>query len=300
MFSNNKYTTVFILLAALFFWGTIVMAESSTAGGNPDLGRWWEKNSLAYDPVPDQWLFHIEGTLDFKHKRGNVESELYNGLASLMVRKQRFTNTLTYIIDRETKEQESLSGGAGKTDTDYRSFQESLRFDLTPRLYTEGGYVWEKDTANFISDRDSYYAGMGYTLAATAEHHLDLFVAGGYVEEEYPALVQLAMNTSGGHVWAGYLRQSYQWQITKNLRYKESFRIIQDFTESDVFNDDQTNLHVIDETHRYRWYLINEIYIDIVEHLAFMVGCKIDYDSNPWPTVKKRDITVKSGIQFSF
>ncbi|KJS29912.1 MAG: hypothetical protein VR64_18070 [Desulfatitalea sp. BRH_c12] len=280
---------------------TSAPAAAEAPPAKPGLGAWWEKNALKYTPLPQQWLFHVEGTLDYKHKTGNVESDLYNGSASLMVRKQRFTNTLTYIIGKESTQQASEPGAPpSETKFDYRSFQEILRYDLTDRLYTEGGYVWEKDTANYIEDRDSYYAGFGYALIDTPKHLLDVMVAGGYVEEKYPDLVKTAMNMDHGNVAAGYFRESYRWHITDRLTYKQTFRIIQDFSGTDVFNDDLMNLQVIDETHRYRWFLINEIYIKMIDHLSFMVGVKIDYDSNPWPTVEKRDTTIKSGIQFSF
>lgn len=265
------------------------------------LGAWWEKNSLTYDPLPDQWLFHIEGTLDYRHSSGNVKSDVYNGSASLMVRKRRFTNTLIYIIDKEYKEQAAEPGAPpGKTDTDYRSFQEILRYDLAARLYSEGGYIWEKDTANYISDRDSYYVGLGYALIDTPQHLLDVFASGGYVEEAYPEPVKAAMHMSQQGVSAAYFREAYRWHITERLTYKENFRIIQDLGNTNVYNDDLADLHVTGQTHRYRWFLINELYIKIVNHLSFMIGCKIDYDSNPWPTVDKRDTAIKSGIQFSF
>jgi putative salt-induced outer membrane protein YdiY len=284
--------------------GTAALTEEEKSASKPektDLGKWWEKNSLTYNPLPEPWLFHVEGTLSYKHKTGNVDSNRYDGSASLMVRKLRLTNTLNYIIDKEKTEQAAQPGDPPSiTDTDYRSFQEILRYDLLPRLYTETGYIYEEDKANYISDRDNYYAGLGYTLIDTPKHTLDLLAAGGYVKEKYPELVQTAMDMERSSTSAGYVRETYRWHITDRLTYKETFRIIQDATRSDVFNDDLADLYVIDRTYRYRWFLVNEIYIDIIDHLAFMVGCKIEYDSNPWPTVEKRDITIKSGIQFSF
>ena len=273
----------------------------ATTPGKPGLGAWWETNSLKYSPLPEQWLLHIEGTLDYKHKEGNIDSNLYDGSASLVVRKLRFTNTLTYIINKERTEQVTTAGEPpSRTNSDYRSFQEGLRYDLLKRLYAEGGYIWEKDTDNLIEDRDSYYAGLGYTLIDTPRHLLDLFAAGGYVEEKYPESVRTNLGLSRSNTSAGYLRQAYRWNITDRITYKESFRIIQDFANSDVFNDDLTDLRVIDHTHRNRWFFINEIYIKIIDHLSFMIGCKIDCNSNPWPTVKDRDTVIKSGIQFSF
>jgi putative salt-induced outer membrane protein YdiY len=267
----------------------------------PALGAWWEKNSLKYSPLPEQWLFHIEGTLDYKHKSGNTQSDLYDGSASFMARKSRFTNTLTYLINKEFTKQSGQPGApVSKTDDDYRSFQESIRYDLTDRLYSEGGYIWEKDTANYISDRDSYYAGLGYTLIDTEHHLLDVLVAGGYEEESYPGAVKEAMNFDRNCMTVGYLKEYYQWHITDRITFKETFRIIQDFSDTRVFNDDMENLRVTGETNRYRWFFRNEIYFKLIDHLNFMTGCQIEYDSNPWPTVKKRDTTIKSGIQFSF
>lgn len=267
----------------------------------PTLGAWWEKSSLKYSPLPEQWLYHVEGTLDYKHKTGNTQSDLYNGSASLMVRKSRFTSTLTGIINKELTKQNPTPGSpVNKTDTDYRSIQEALRYDLTARLYTEGGYIWEQDTANYISDRDIYYAGIGYALVDTQKHFLDVFVAGGYEGEEFPDAVKVSMHMDHQDLIAGYLRENYRWTINDRITYKQTFRIIKELTKTDVFNDDLANLRVIGETNRYRWFIINEIYFKLVDHLNFMTGYKIEYDSNPWPTVLKLDTTIKSGIQFSF
>jgi len=281
-----------------------VNPETAPAAAQPakaGLGAWWEKNSLKYTPLPEQWLFHIEGTMDYKHRTGNTQSDLYNGSASLMVRKLRFTNTLAYIINKEfTKQNPQPGSPVSLTDTDYRSIQDSLRFDLTDRLYSEAGYIWEMDTANYISGRESYYAGFGYALVDTQRHLLDVLLAGGYEEEKYPQAVKAAMNMDSGSVTAGYFRETYRWNVTDRITYKQTFRIIQNFTPTNVFNNNLTNLQVIGETNRNRWFLINEIYFKLVDHLNFMTGFKIEYDSNPWPTVERLDTTLKSGIQLSF
>jgi putative salt-induced outer membrane protein YdiY len=276
-------------------------AVSSATAPQPKsvLGNWWEKSSLKYSPMPEQWLSHVEGTFDYKEKRGNTESDRYNGSASLMVRKHRFTNTLYYAIDKELSEPTPASPHDSK-DTDYRTLQDSLRYDLTDRFYVEGGYMWEKDTANLISGRNIIYAGLGYALIDQERHRLELFLAGGDQEEKFPGAVSSAMDISREEVAAGYLREDYRWNITGRVTYKESFRIIQNLNSSKVFNDDLANLYVTGETNRYRWFLINEIYYSLTDHIDFMTGYKIEYDSNPWPTVRNWDKTLKSGLKFSF
>lgn len=276
-----------------------VPPPNPAAQAKPALGAWWEKNSLTYSPLPEQWLFHVEGTLDYKRKNGNTDSSLYHGSTKLMVRKRRFTNTLFYAIDKELSEPTSASP-KNNTDTDYRTIQDSIRYDLTDRLYGEGGYMWEKDTANLIAGRNSYYGGLGYALLDGELLNLELYLGGGYEEEKFPDVVKRSMHMSRQEGGAGYFREDFRWKITDRITYKQTFRIIQNLNESSVFNDDVNNLRIIGETNRYRWFLINEIYFSLTAHLSFMTGYKIEYDSNPWPTVQSRDETVKSGIQFSF
>lgn len=267
----------------------------------PDLASWWEHSSLKYSPLPERWLFHIDGTFDYKHKTGNTQSDFYNGSANFMVRKWRFTNTLSYIIDKEFKAELSKTGTRqNTTDSDYRSVQDALRYDLTDRLYGEVGYMWEKDTANYIAGRNSYYAGVGYALIDAERHRLGVFFAGGYENEKFPELVKKTMNMENLEVGAAYFREDYRWNITDRLTYKQTFRIIQNLKSTDVFNNDVAHLYVTGDTNRYRWFLINELYFKLAPHVNFMIGYKYEYDSNPWPTVDKTDTTLKSGIQFSY
>ncbi len=267
----------------------------------PDLGSWWEHSSLKFSPLPKPWLFHIEGTLDYKHRTGNTQSDRYNGSVTLMARKQRFTNTFAYIIDKEFSAELNRTGArVNKADSDYRSVQDALRYDLTDRFYAEAGYLWEKDTANYLAGRDSYYGGAGYALIDTKRHRLGVFAAAGYENEMYPDMIKQAMNLDRLEVGAAYFREDYRWIINERFTYKQSFRIIQNLNSTDVYNDDASNLHVIGETKRYRWYLINELYFKLTNHVNWMIGYKVEFDSNPWPTVDRLDTTLKSGLQFSY
>ncbi len=289
------------MVMVMVLWGALAgfAASAEVQPAKSDLGAWWEKNSLTYAPVPEQWLFHLEGTFDFKRKTGNKDANVYNGSVSLMVRKKRFTNTLSYMIDKELA-QPTQSSPKENRDTDYRTIQEALRYDLTARLYAEGGYMWEKDTVNLVDDRNIFYAGLGYTLLDRERYQWEVFVAGGYQEEKFPDKVRVGLNLTSENVTAGYFREDFRWKITDRFTFKHAFRIIQNLERSKIFNDDLNNLHEIGVTNRYRWFLINEIYCKLVPHLNFLIGYKMEYDSDPWPTVLERDATLKTGFQFSF
>jgi len=265
------------------------------------LGKWWEKSSLKYSPLPEGWLFHFEGSLDYKHQSGNISSNLYDGSATLKVRKHRFTNTLALIINKQSTAQILSPGSAAvQIDNDYHSLQESLRFDLTKRLYADVGYTWEKDTVNYIEHRNIFYSGMGYAPIDTRRHSLEVFAAGGYEKVQFPDLVKDFVNLDHLNAAALFFREDYRWNISDRIAYKQTFRIIQNFQKSLIINADQLNLHAVGETYRYRWFLLNEVYLKLVEHLNFSSGSKIEYNNNPWLMEKKLDVTVKSGIQFSF
>jgi hypothetical protein len=264
-------------------------------------GKWWEKSSLKYSPLPERWLFHIEGSLNYKHSSGNLRSNLYEGSATLKVRKHRFTNTLAFIINRESMAQIPSPGSAAiEIDTDYQSIQESLRFDLTKRLYADVGYTLEKDTINYIKARNIFYTGIGYAPIDARKHSLEAFVAGAYEKVQFPDSVKAFVSTDHLNAAAIYFREDYHWDISERIAYKQTFQFIQNFENSLIINADQFNLHVVGETYRYRWFLSNEIYWRLVEHLNFSSGSKIEYNSNPWLREKKLDVTIKSGIQFSF
>jgi putative salt-induced outer membrane protein YdiY len=284
---------------------TSVVSETPAAiqaqSANESLGKWWEKSSLNYFPLPKKWLFHVEGSLNYNHRSGNIKSSLYDASATMKVRKHRFTNTLTYIINKELTAQ-ALSPGstAIQIGNDYRSIQESLRFDLKKPLYADAGYIWEKDTISYIKDRHIFYAGLGYAPIDTKRHSLEVFAAGGFEKVQFLDSVKDFVSLDHLNVAALFFREDYRWNISDRITYKQTYRIIQNFENKLIINDEQTNIHGIGETYRYRWFLINEIYLKLIEHLNFSSGSKIEYNSNPWLMLKKLDVTLKSGIQVNF
>jgi putative salt-induced outer membrane protein YdiY len=265
------------------------------------LGKWWEKSSLNYSPLPERWLAHLEGSLNYDHRSGNIRSSLYDASATLKVRKRRFTDTLAFIINKElTAQIPSPGSDAIQIAIDYRSIQDTLRFDLTKRLYADVGYIREKDTVNYIKDRDILYSGMGYALIDTKKHSLEAFAAGGFERVQFLDSVRGFVSSDHLNAAALFFREDYRWNISDRITYNQTFRIVQNFEKKLIIDDDQSNLHGIGETYRYRWSLVNDIYLKLVAHLNFSNGSKIEYNSNPWLMVRKLDVTLKSGIQFSF
>jgi putative salt-induced outer membrane protein YdiY len=263
--------------------------------------KWWEKSSLNYSPLPARLLFHVEGDLSYKHISGNLRSNLYEGSATLKARKHRFTNTLAFNINKESVSQILAPGlAAVKIDTNYYNLQESIRFDLTKRLYADVGYTWEKDTINYIKDRNILYSGIGYAPIDTRRHSLEAFVAGGSEKVQFPNSVKAYVSRDHLHAATIYFREDYRWNISDRITYKQTFRIIQNFEDNLAINIDQIKFHAVGEPYRYRWFLLNEIYWKLVEHLNFSSGSKLEYNNNPWLLQKKLDATIKSGIQFSF
>ncbi|MGD0282893.1 MAG: hypothetical protein ABSB95_11085, partial [Dissulfurispiraceae bacterium] len=124
-----------------------------------ELGDWWNHSALKYEPMPAGYLLHMEGQYNFTSVGGNNRGLVYRGNGQIVVRKDRFTDNVAYVIDERRISQPSSDQTTYKN---YQFFQESLDYDIYRKFYAEGGFIWEKDKTSLINNRDIYYGGLGY------------------------------------------------------------------------------------------------------------------------------------------
>ncbi len=237
------------------------------------LGEWWWRNSLTYDPMPSQCLYHGEAKYGYIRETGNTTKDSHNVGALLAFRKDRFTAYGQYSLTKET----SGSVFGDSPDRRIENLHPSLRYDLTPKLYTMGGVLWTKDYDRAIDDRSTYYLGLGYDAIATEKYLLTLFVSGGYEELEYQDFVTIDGEQPGtlrNPVYYG--EQRFRWGITENIAFNEKFEFVGN----------------VDEGDRYRWTLNLGIEFMINPYLAL----RLDYEQkyyNFQPEVYGMDILEK-------
>jgi len=271
--------------------------ETAAPKKEAELGDWWDHSSLKYEPMPSGYLLHLEGQYNFASLSGNNSGSVYRGGGRFVARKDRLTNYLSYQID---KRKISQSDG-GHTDIDYQIFQESLRYDISRKLYAEGGFIWEKDRISLIDNRDIYYAGAGWHVLDLDGFRLDLFAAAGYETELYAPRVMQALGFDRAHHYISYLGQDCLWHIGRRLALHESFRVFTDFEKTSIYNlaDDGT-VTTTGKTNRYRWKFRTDLDFKLTRNFSFVSSYEINYDNNPWPTVLKRDSVLTTGVKFSY
>lgn len=263
----------------------------------PPDDNWWERLSITSNPTPEHLLFHVEADFTPIYKWGNTEGYNINGQGTAVLRYKRLTDSLNYQIQQKlTKD----VGGATSND-DYQTFQESIQYDLTDKLYSQVGYIWERDRVNIIKHRHIGYAGIGYYPFNTPLHKLEFFLSGGYQMEVYYNTIQQSLNFSKDSLPVIYAYENYKINITKSLFYNEIFRIIQNMSARPVYFADASGNYVAgDMVHRYRWTMINALGFNLNKHMSIVASHKIDYDNNPWPTVLGTDNVFKLSFRISY
>ena len=181
------------------------------------LGDWWHHSSLKYKPMPDKLLFHTELQYADRKLTGNDEGYVHNGSASFYIRKHRFTDRVTYSINKYDIDQSD----GGHTDKDYQMFEELLRFDLTEYLYPEAGIIWETDSKNLIEDRYIYYGGVG-SLLSFKRHQINIALCYGLQHEEYDPIVEQLIGIGEDDSRIIYFYQTYDWLIRDKIAFQEA------------------------------------------------------------------------------
>jgi putative salt-induced outer membrane protein YdiY len=252
--------------------------ESAKPAAKPEdtaqkLGEWWWRNSLTYDPMPTQCLYHGEAKFAYLRETGNTPKENYNVQGLLAFRKERFTGYLQYGLTKEA----SGSVFGDSPDRRIENFHPAVRYDLTSKLYAQTGALWTKDYDRAIYDRTTYYLGLGYDLIATPKYLLTLFLSGGHEDLEYQEMVTINYMPPGilrNSVYYG--DQRFRWGITENIAFNEKFEFVGN----------------VDEGSRYRWTLNLGIEFKLTPYLAL----RLDYEQkyfNFQPEVYGMDILQK-------
>jgi len=303
---------VFCLLffGAILFGGADVSAQESEKP--KDLGNWWLRSPLSYDPMPTQWLYHFEGSYNWTRKTGNDTVDNHRAKANLVLRKERLTSILEYTFDKrnvaKAKDYPEYNENSEIRNDVRHDVQEALKFAFAKRLYGTVGGMWMRDELSLIQDRYTYYAGVGGTPVQNDKFVVNLLFAYGHEELDYTDTYHegsdYAMNPAkyGDPVTppktaeeidyeegtrkyeVAYLSQSFDWMINEYVSFKEWFDIFQNTDDSD----------------KYRWALDLSFDIAMTEHISFSPNYHEEYNNEPGLGVRPRDISIGAAVKISF
>ncbi len=296
MAKGLKYV-VSVMFCLLFLGGAVFYAADVSAQESEkpkDLGEWWLRSPLSYDPMPSQWLYHFEGSYNWSRKTGNDTMDNHRAKANMVLRKNRFTSILDYTFDKRNSAK-AKDYPNDNEDTEIRGdvkhdVHEALRFALTKKLYGTVGGMWMRDEVSLIQDRYTYYVGVGGSPIQTDKFVVNLLCAYGHEELDYTdkyhknSKCVMSEDLQCGlseKFWKTaeeidyeegtrkyelvYLSQSFDWKITDSVSFKEWFDIFQDTADSD----------------KYRWALDLSFDIALMNHVSFSPNYHEEYNNEP-------------------
>lgn len=205
-------------------------------GGPPDLGPWWDKSSLSFDPMPTRTLAHVASDFQFSDARGNTSGHSISTHTDLVIRKRRVTNRV--LIDIRDSDMVYGAGG-GANDYHMSTTREHVEYDLTKRALVLAGVEYFRNSLYFIDRRLTAYVGGGATIASTATHTFSMTGGFGYTGFAFDreGMLQIAPETvpllptmtpkSGGVM----LNEAWHWKPTKTLTVDQSASITEFFDQ---------------------------------------------------------------------
>lgn len=263
-----------------------------------DLGDWWNKSSLHYDPIPSEWLYRFEFKYSLMKYSGNTESYAHLIYTRVDTRKNRYTNSIAFTMDTSRTDIDLLNYHLKK---DQLIIEDTLKYDITKELYGNVGFIWEKNSILLIDSRYAYYGGLGYRLLTLENHKLDALLVYGYLTEKYTSDIEKLLDFRKRDFDTIFFNQTYDWNVTKNITFIEKLRWIHCLNKRERFKLDTSGNIVSDGEHN-RNLIIFIVGIDakITDNISLSNSYQINYDDIPWPGVKKKDTMLSTGIKVTF
>jgi hypothetical protein len=200
-------------------------ASTPQAPKKQNLGAWWQKNALEYTPMPDQWLFHAEGTLSYMNASGNTTGSTFDTSANAEIRKSRITSISYVQLSRK-----NMVYGFGQGTVDYaeRTLREQVDIGVTPRTMFVVGIEAYRNTLMFMDKRLNVYGGMGATLYRNEKQQVTFTGGVGHADFTFDRVRMMTINpsrtgllnaepSSGGALGM----QTWRWKVSPRFSFSE-------------------------------------------------------------------------------
>ena len=272
---------------------------ADTAPKKSDLGDWWNKSSLSYDPRPSEWLNRGEFKYSFMGYTGNASSHANLIYARWDARKDRYTNSIAFTLDNSNTDIDSMGYHYKK---DQRMLEDTLKYDITKDFYADVGFIWEKNSALLVDRRYAIYGGFGYRLLALDDHKVSALLAYGYLDEKYSSEVQTWLGIMNRDFDTIYFNQTYDWNVTKYISFNERLMWIRSLNKVDRLRLDSSGTMLVNEGAHNRNLMTLDLAVNVMftDNISLFSAYQVKYDNIPWAWLKKRDTMLSTGLKMAF
>jgi hypothetical protein len=252
-------------------------ASGGWISSGKELGPWWLMRSTKYDPMPPQWLYHLELSYEYTRNRGNFVQDVHEGTARLIFRKSRFTPSLAYSLEKRDMT-------LGDVQIEYKKDLVVLDVtaDLPMRLFTSAGLMWNQDETVFVDSQYLYYGGVGFYLLDIPQ----LRVSGGYAYSDLKSMFGAGTHKTDRF----YLQELFFIPITPLVT------LVQDLLYH----------RALDSSSDYFWELRIPVIFKIADHVSLVPVYKLKHDELYRPAFIRNmpreieDTTISIELQVTF
>lgn len=243
------------------------------------LGPWWMMRATKYDPMPAEILYHVEASYNLTKMTGNLENETHGASGRLVLRKNRFTPSLAYMLDKVDMKLLDM-----RIKYKVQRVVADLNVDLLMRFFVDGGFMWNQDERVFVDSQDIYYVGCGNYVLDLPKYQFK--ASGGYARSKLESMFDAGMDETNRF----YLMENAFVMFTPTISLMQSAWYHQ----------------ALDSSEDYYWELLVGLDCKITEHLSLKPFCRVQYDELYRPEMirnmprEKRDMVFMLNAQVSF
>jgi hypothetical protein len=219
--------------------------------------KWWLQSSQI--DSTDSFLYHISGKYSFTKMNGVISGEMHSGYIDMVLRKSIFTNSSIYKIDKTNLKLINLNNLSFASTSHY--FTDFLDVDFSKIVFSQFGFIWERDDAMLLANRYSFYAGIGLSTLLFEKLDMKSLFAGGRINQDYMIPVD-NINVVKEPYTAFYFRQDFEYTINQSLSFSGQVYYF-------------TNIH---EKNRYRYGIGLDLSLGLIEHVNIVAGYNYKYD----------------------
>lgn len=264
--------------------------------------EWWENSAFEYSPMYPYLLKHTHMKFSYSGVSGNDEGHLFKGGLMLALRKDRFTYVFGYEVDRK-----SISSSDGSSSQkNIMNVENTLSYELNRYLFVEAGFHWQQLSVQMIDDRYIPFIGIGsynvlQGLLDKKVDRLKVNLGFGRVTDNYSSFVSDLTGKTSDTFNAIYTKAEFAHKFTDMLTYKQDVVYKQAIDETPIYVLNSVDKAVrLGTTNRYDWSWTNSLEFALNQYVGCLLSYNVAYDSNPGPSVLKRDTTYLAGFKFAF
>ncbi|MBF0450676.1 MAG: DUF481 domain-containing protein [Candidatus Magnetomorum sp.] len=243
-------------------------------------GKWWLRRSRDYQP-PDEILYHLELKYTFNNTTGNEELTRHKMNGSLTLRKDFFTNYLSYSLK---KKELDYRGSIIKNEKEI--LENTVFAEILPFMDILATYQWEADDKKYYLNRYTYHGGLYFTLVNSKQL---IFKVGGFFGHdkieymnELSELMGKKQEDADEDFFSVYQRSN--WFITDSISFSEKLKY-RTFTGSSS----------------YRIEFVGDLNCQVSKNIALNVSYEIERESTEQKmNIEKEDRDLTVGIKLSF